>query len=74
MANRIEKIRVLRNRIRHRRAITRYQDAVQDEDELETISRPMSDRAQELAAYWVRAKILSYDLFIGLMKVLKTVE
>ena len=74
MANRIEKIRVLRNRIRHRRAITRYQDAVQDEDELETISRPMSDRAQELAAYWVRAKILSSDLFIGLMKVLKTVE
>ena len=41
----------------HRRAITRYQDDVQDEDELrcisETFSRPMSDRAHTLAVHWL---------------------
>ena len=49
--------KLLRTRVLHRRAITRYQHHVQDEDELrrisETFSRPMSDRAHTLAVHWV---------------------
>ncbi len=77
MVNLIEKNRVLETRILHKRAITRYQDDVQDKDELrrisETFSRPMSDRAHALAKHWVKAETISYDLF-GLMEVLKVVE
>ena len=43
----IAQSQLLRTRVLHRRAITRYQDDVQDEDELrrisETFSRPMSE-------------------------------
>ncbi len=57
MVNPIERKKALRTRVLHRRAITRYQDDVQDEDELrrisETFSRPMSDRAHTLAVHWV---------------------
>jgi len=53
----IAQSKLLRTRALHRRAITRYQDDVQDEDELrrisETFSRPMSDRAHTLAVHWV---------------------
>ena len=53
----IAQSKILRTRALHRRAITRYQDDVQDEDELrrisEAFSRPMSDRAHTLAVHWV---------------------
>jgi hypothetical protein len=53
----IAQSKILRTRALHRRAITRYQDDVRDEDELrrisETFSRPMSDRAHTLALHWV---------------------
>ena len=58
MVSPIAQSKLLRTRALHRRAITRYQDDVQDdEDELrrisETFSRPMSDRAHSLAVHWV---------------------
>ena len=53
----ITQSKLTRTRGLHRLAITRYQDDVQDEDELrrisETFSRPMSDRAHTLAVHWL---------------------
>ena len=52
----IAQSKLVRTTVLHRRAIIRYQDDVQDEDELrrisEAFSRPMSDRAHTLAVHW----------------------